>query len=165
MKMSLYWVTKAFEEWQDKVLEAEGEVSPELLEEFYTLSEDADAQLLNGGKVALNIGRNIKALADIIARYKAKKDALEARQKNIEDALTRVMSATGRKSYKTPEISLTFRPSQSVAILDEQALPEEYIRIKIERAPDKTKIKETIKAGGVVPGAELLSNDNLQIKE
>lgn len=44
-------------------------------------------------------------------------------------------------------------PTDVVVITDENSLPMEYLRTKVE--PEKTKIKAALKAGEVIPGATL----------
>jgi hypothetical protein len=49
-----------------------------------------------------------------------------------------------------------------VNILAPEKLTDAYVRVKVE--PDKTAIKEAIKAGTVVDGAELVEHQNITIK-
>ena len=46
---------------------------------------------------------------------------------------------------------------------DVAALPAEYIRTKITNEADKTAIKNAIKAGEVVAGAELIKKQSISI--
>lgn len=48
-------------------------------------------------------------------------------------------------------------------IIDENALPAEYVRTEIVKKPDKTALKAALKNGSVT-GAELMECNNLQIK-
>ena len=47
---------------------------------------------------------------------------------------------------------------------NESELPAEYIVTKITTVPDKTKIKNAIKAGQEVAGARLVEKRKIQIK-
>lgn len=61
--------------------------------------------------------------------------------------------------------SVSYRKSESVAILDESAIPAEFIRIPEPKpAPDKTAIKKAINEGIAVPGCSIEVRQNLQIK-
>lgn len=62
--------------------------------------------------------------------------------------------------------TLSYRKSEAVRIDDESRIPEEYLRIPEppKPSPDKTKIKESLKNGGEIPGASMETRQNLQIK-
>ena len=71
---------------------------------------------------------------------------------------------TGTDSVKGVSASVSFRASELTVIDDESEIPEEYIVVKTTTAPDKTKIKNAIKAGVVIPGAHIESKRNIQIR-
>ena len=72
------------------------------------------------------------------------------------------MSQVGKDKMQTPRCALSFRRSTQVHISDESKLPESLLKVKTE--PDKTAIKDLLKNGTAVEGAELISVRNLQIK-
>ena len=43
-------------------------------------------------------------------------------------------------------------------------IPDEYLTVKTETVVYKSIIKDAIKHGGTVPGAELVERQNIQIK-
>jgi len=51
-----------------------------------------------------------------------------------------------------------------VVIKDESLIPECYRRVKMTSSPDKTWIKEALKDGVEVEGAELVKEHTLQIR-
>lgn len=57
---------------------------------------------------------------------------------------------------------LSLRSSTAVSITNEDAIPAEYIIV--ETKVDKMKIKEALKNGDVIPGAELVTNKSIQIR-
>ena len=99
-----------------------------------------------------------------IERLKTKKDAAKRGIDRMKAALSAYMQATNTEKTKAGTFALSFRKSEAVIIKDELALPTEYVKTKTTTAPDKTAIKNAIKSGEVVPGAELQVNHNLQIK-
>ncbi len=62
--------------------------------------------------------------------------------------------------------TLSYRKSEAVKIDDQSKIPFEYIRTPEPPAPqpDKTAIKEALKAGQLVPWATIEVRKNLQIK-
>ena len=59
---------------------------------------------------------------------------------------------------------MSFRKSVSVDIVDETALPLEFLKIVEDVKIDKTAIKKAINSGVEVSGAVLKNNRSLQIK-
>ena len=62
-----------------------------------------------------------------------------------------------------PNHELSSRKSQAVVIDDEQALEPEWLTVKTTSQPDKAAIKEALKAGQQIPGAQLLSRRSWRI--
>ncbi|MFN4868175.1 MAG: siphovirus Gp157 family protein, partial [Cyanobium sp.] len=79
-------------------------------------------------------------------------DALET---SLVLVLTRLQPKSTRFSF--PNHELTSRKSQAVEIDDEEALDPQWLAVTTTTKPDKTAIKEAIKAGRQIPGAQLLS--------
>ena len=72
----------------------------------------------------------------------------------------------GMHKYKLelPHSKISYRKSDSVEVIDLETLPEEYIKTKIEKNPDKIAIKNAIKDGKEIKGAKIVTNYNIQIK-
>ena len=72
----------------------------------------------------------------------------------------------GLHKYKLdlPHSKISYRKSDSVDVFNFDELPEEYIKTKIEKNPDKIAIKNAIKGGKSINGAKLVTNYNIQIK-
>lgn len=101
-----------------------------------------------------------KEIKRLTAKMKSAKSGVE----RMKGALSAYMQATNHKKLAAGTFTLSFRKSESVVINDESALPQEYIKTEIKKSPDKTAIKNAIKNGQTVAGAELQENQNLQIK-
>ena len=63
-----------------------------------------------------------------------------------------------------PHSKISYRKSDSVEVTDFDKLPEQYIKTKIEKSPDKVAIKNAIKEGKNIDGAKITTNYNIQIK-
>lgn len=63
-----------------------------------------------------------------------------------------------------PHSKISYRKSDSVEVADVEMLPEEYVKTKIEKNPDKVAIKNAIKGGKEIKGAKIVTNYNIQIK-
>ena len=125
------------------------------------LQMDRDEKIEN---ICLYI-KDLYAEADAI--YNERR-ALEEREKASEkkaDSLSRYLQVmlNGQK-FKTAKCAVSYRKTQAVQITDENLLPKEYLRFKTTSAPDKTAIKDAIKAGVSVPGAHIEDMQSMIIK-
>jgi len=93
------------------------------------------------------IARNIKELGKRQQRFERREAAMRALK-------LKVMLAADVQKIELPEATLSVRNgTPKVIITDLAIIPD--ILCKIERAPDKVRIKDMLKAGQVVRGAEL----------
>ena len=91
---------------------------------------------------------------------KVRENALE----RLKTSLKGAMELYGIVELKSPTLTVNFRKSESINITDIELLDKAYITVKTTEMPNKAEIKQAIKEGKEVPGAELVVNQNLQIK-
>lgn len=115
-----------------------------------------------------NIGLWIKDLTAQAEAIKAEKNKLAEREKSAKNKVERLKefltAYLGGKKFETAKVAIKFRSVESVSVPDVAMLPAEYIRTKITNEADKTAIKNAIKAGEVVAGAELVKKQSISIK-
>ncbi|MDP5119114.1 MAG: siphovirus Gp157 family protein [Prochlorococcaceae cyanobacterium MAG_34] len=99
-----------------------------------------------------------KRLADLARSDAGRADALE---ESLVFVLTQLQPAASRFSF--PDHELSSRKSQAVVIDDEEALDPEWLAIKTTSQPDKAAIKEALKAGRQITGAQLLTRRSWRI--
>jgi hypothetical protein len=99
-----------------------------------------------------------KRLTELSRSDASRADALED---SLVLVLTRLQPAATRFSF--PNHELTSRKSQAVEIEDEDSLPSEWLAHKTTSQPDKAAIKEALKAGHLIPGAQLVSRRSWRI--
>ena len=99
-----------------------------------------------------------KRLADLARSDSGRADALE---ESLIFVLTQLQPAASRFSF--PDHEITSRKSQAVVIDDEGALDTEWLAIKTTSQPDKAAIKEALKAGRQITGAQLLTRRSWRI--
>jgi hypothetical protein len=99
-----------------------------------------------------------KRLTELSRSDAGRADALE---ESLVLVLTRLQPQATRFSF--PNHELTSRRSQAVEIDDEQALAPEWLTVKTTTQPDKAAIKQALKAGQQIPGAQLLSHRSWRI--
>ncbi len=99
-----------------------------------------------------------------IKRLTAIKKRIGNEKNRIKQYLSESCQKTGIDSIKGLYANISFRQSEETVIDDESLIPDEFLIAKTTITPDKTKIKASIKAGQVVPGAHIESKKNIQIK-
>lgn len=106
---------------------------------------------------AARVGREIERLT-------AMKKRLERERDRVKEGLSEAFTALGVEKVKGMYADISFRASEQTIIDNADAVPEEYMTVKTTYTPNKTAIREAIKAGKEVPGAHLEKKKNIQIK-
>ena len=99
-----------------------------------------------------------KRLTALAAADNNRADALET---SLVLVLTRLEPKATRFSF--PNHELTSRKSQAIEIDDEEALDPQWLTATTTTKPDKAAIKEAIKAGQQITGAQLLTRRTWRI--
>jgi len=100
-----------------------------------------------------------KRLTDLSRSDASRADALED---SLVLVLTRLQPSATRFSF--PNHELSSRTSQAVDIEDEDALAPEWLSVKTTSQPDKAAMKEALKAGHSIAGAQLVSRRSWRIR-
>lgn len=172
--MKLYEINSALESilsnylyFGDAMVDAE---TGEVLEDeaaALVIKELNDLQLAKSEKLE-NIACWIKGMDADITAMKTEEKNLSARRKALENKRERVFnwlyeSLDGEK-ITSPRVKVSYRKTAAVDVFNMSEIPDAFKRIKTIEEPDKTAIKEAIKAGDEVPGAALVEHLNMSIK-
>jgi len=108
--------------------------------------------------------KNLKAEAEAIQNEERKLKSRRQACENHADWLKKYLANNlqGEK-FKSARVSISWRKSQAVEVEDVWKLPAEYIRMA-DPEPKKTEIKEALKQGIEIPGAELVDNLSMTIR-
>lgn len=88
----------------------------------------------------------------------------ERGEKWLTEYLDENVKSAGYERIDGARVSISFRNSEETVIDNMDELPKEFIKEKVTYSPDKTAIKQAIKAGKEVNGAHIEKKKNLQIK-
>ncbi len=160
--MTLYHITSEQLRINELLEESGGELTPEIEE----------ALMLN----AENFEIKAEGYIESISRYKALAEAADVRikemqrikktseniEKRLKERLLQAMVVMDVDKMELGLRKLSIRNTSAVNITDEAHIPAEYIII--EQKYDKTRIKDALKNGDVIPGAELVTNKSIQIR-
>ena len=142
------------------------EIDPEVLQD--TLQSIEGAIEIKAVNIATLV-QGLSADADIIKaeekRLAARRKAIEGKQKWLKDYLQSQMEYAGIDiKTATHTIALQKNPP-ALFIEDDKAIPSQYMTLIPERwEVDNAKVKEALKAGRKVPGAELRQGKSLRIR-
>ena len=133
-----------------------------------SLTMDKKTKSLNIAKMIKNYDAESVMLDNEIknlkARLKSSQNSVEYWSNYLTFSLRPVESEVGQ-TYSDSQVSIKWRKSESVNIVDQSLLDPEFIVVKTIETPDKGLIKSILKEGVVdVLGAELKTKYNLGIK-
>ncbi len=159
----LYAIQQQYMNLLESIEASEGEITPEIDQALQFTQQ----QMQEAG---VNIGLSIKALdyseevldkeIERLTAYRAK---IRKSKELLKNRLSTAMQQFGIERISSPIVNLSFRRSEAIEVTDESAIPAAYIEPQPPKI-SKTKIKEAINAGAVVPGAFLVNRQNLIIK-
>lgn len=160
---NIYQIQQEYLSITDQLIESGGELSPEIEQALAINKAEIENKARNYGYVVKSLENDVDAIDEEIKRLNALK---LARNKTIDVLKTTVKDAMqlyGIEEIKTSTLKLSFRKSESVEV-NQDIISESYCNQKIVLTPDKARIKEAIKNGFCVTGANIIINYNLQIK-
>lgn len=115
--------------------------------------------------------RNLESSAEAIklaeAQMSERRKAIEKRAAHIREYLKTSMEVAGVTKIECPHFALTIAKNPaSVDVFEPAMIPAEFMRQPAPPppSPDKTAIKQAIKDGKDVPGAQLAYGTSLRIK-
>jgi hypothetical protein len=106
-----------------------------------------------------NMNGDIDALDSQIKRLTERKKVLTNRKNNLRAYLLHNMEASGITKIECPLFTASLRKGVEVAeIIDQDAIPDEYIDVKVTEKPDINALKRDLKAGKEINGVSLKRN-------
>ena len=138
------------------------------IEAFEALQMERTAKIANMGKWVMDIRDDEKAIKDEIARLKDLQDKATRKRERLQDYIGILLNG---EKLKTATISITYRNTEAVEIMDEAAVRgfaelNGYDDILKYKAPEisKAEIKRLISEGVEIPGAVLATHTSIIIK-
>lgn len=160
--LTLYKISEEQSRLNAMLEESMGEVTPEIEEALAITRENFLIKAENYAAAAFLYKSLEDRAADEIRRLQGVKAAAQKIQDNLKSRLADAMRLFDENHVEVGTYKLSFRKSTSVNITDERAIPGEFIEIKT--SIKKAEVKAALAGGIEVPGAELIENQNLQIR-
>jgi hypothetical protein len=160
--MNLYEITAEQEMLNNLLEESMGELTPELEAALEINLDNFNAKAEGYVKAIKNYKAEQDAIAEEIKKLQAKKKTCENAIDRMKDALKTAMVVFDTPKVQAGVFKISLTTSKSVNIVDEDAIPQDYKKVKYEVS--KTDIKKAIEAGETVEGAEIVENKSITIR-
>lgn len=119
----------------------------------------------NVAKFMQNLESAARAIKEAEQQMARRRKAIEGRTQGLKDYLKHNMEASGITKIESPWFVLSIQKNPgAVEIADESLLPDDYKREVVSVKVDKVAIKDALKAGQSVPGAQLVQSTRLAIR-
>ncbi|MCL4882628.1 siphovirus Gp157 family protein [Streptococcus suis] len=125
-------------------------------------TEQFEEKVENTVKVIKNKEADVDQLKEEIDRLTKRKKSIENDIARLKTGLQGAFEITGHEKVKTLLFTVSLANNQPSVIVDEDLLPKKYFIQTLK--PDKTAIKELLKAGKKVKGAVLQESRSLRIR-
>ena len=164
--MNIYEINKAIEDILEDGFSVDEETGEILFDEsdLNALDAEISEKIENVACYIKNLTADISALKEEEKNLSTRRKQKERKIDSLKGYINYAMELSGRKSLESPRCKVSFRKSSSVEVPDINALDKDYITKTIEIKPNKVAIKEALKEGKTVEGAEIVERQNLQIK-
>ena len=159
MSKTLYEINQSILDALNRAIDPE---TGELLDcsEIDSLQVERQDKLEAYALLVKNLDAESKAIREEEKSLAVRRQQKERTIESLKQTLS--MELDGQK-LETSRVKVSWRKSQSVNVSDWKLLTEEFLRFS-DPKPDLTAIKESLKQGFEVDGAELVENQNIQIK-
>lgn len=164
--LSLYQLSGNYLEALDFLTDPEADLPAEVINDtLEALGGELEDKAINVAKFLRNMETAAEAIKAAEADMARRRKTLESRVKWLKDYLKGNMEDCGISKIECPYFKIAIQKNPAaVNIMDESAIPGQFKEQVITWKIDKTAIKDAIKAGGTVPGAELSSGTRLAIR-
>jgi hypothetical protein len=142
----------------------EGELSEEMETLLAINQNELQEKSFSYAYIVKTIEGDITTIDEEIKRLTSLKKAKNNVVDRMKEAVINALHIYGLEKISSPTLTLSVMRSESVEIISEEQLADEYKVTKVTTAPDKIRIKEAIKSGKDVEGAVIRENYSLQIK-
>ena len=106
---------------------------------------------------------DIAALKEEATRMKERAEQEEKSLIRLQDYMLSMLQRSGEKKLTAGTFSVGTRTSTSVYVAEDFDNPE-YMRVITKVEPDKVALKEALKDGKIIDGANLIEKENLSVK-
>jgi len=166
MSKPLYKIAEEIRAVEEMDPEGDADFAEALRNALDELNLDLHEKVDNTVKLVNHITHQCDAINDEILRLRTRHSLLLNRIKRIQSYIQDTLEKSGKDKYETDLFEVKIVKGRQVVKIDnEDELPNEYVRIKMDESPDKKAIAKAIGEGIEVPGCHMEKSPNsLRIK-
>jgi predicted nuclease with TOPRIM domain len=163
--MNLYQIANDYVEILEDLYDEEGEINEQALAKLESANHNMEKKCTAISSFIKNMEAEDNAIKEAQKALAQRKKRLVNNIDNLKGYLQVNMEKCQIQKITTPYFVIKLKKCPvSVGIFDEQSIPDEYIRVKISKEPDKIKMLADMKEGVVIPGAGLQQRISVDIK-
>jgi hypothetical protein len=147
-----------------EIEENEGMLTPEIEESLLSNEADFNNKVENYVKIIHHWEGEVDTIKKEIERLTKLKKTKEASIESLENNLSAALKQRGIGKLNVGTNTLSFRKSESVVVLNPEAVPSEFIKEVTTETIDKNALKAWLKQGNTTDSAFIEVKQNLQIK-
>lgn len=164
MKKSIFQISTELQSVVNEIIEGGGEITPEIEQALAISEAELQTKAVKYGYAIKTLEYENKAIDEEVKRLQGLKKVRTSAIDRLKNVVSTTMQTFDIPEIDSPTMKINFRKSTSVEILDEEKIPAEFVTIKQTTTVRKVDIKKALKEGEKVAGAQLVENQNLQIK-
>lgn len=140
-------------------------------------NEEIDEQVLKDTLEGMGADEKVESYCKIICQFETDSEAFKAEKqrfadkqaqaennvKRLKNNLLLFLNASGQKKVSAGLFTVSKATNQAINIFDESLIPAEFLKPQPPKI-DKTGIRNAIKSGENVAGAEIITNESVRIK-
>lgn len=147
---------------QSRIEENDGEITPEIEAAFVRAFAARDQQLEALATLLKTADSEDLVISAEIARLQGLKKQVGSKTERLQEFVKSLLPIG--EIWNSGLHKFSYRTSQAVEVAADAILPEAYYRTKIVTEVDKQKLKVDLKGGATVPGVQLVTRFNLNLK-
>lgn len=164
MSLNLYEIATEYRLLADKLIDADLDEQTKL-DTLESIGGDLEVKIANIGYMIRQFDAESEMAKAESKRIADMAKTRENASKRLKEWLVTGMIAAKKEEVITPAFTVKMKTNQPAVIINNQDIvPDEYIRTKIEQEPNKQLISTALKAGIAVPGCHLESKQTVVIK-
>lgn len=147
-----------------QLLDLAEDIDPTLFSDTMDSITDAiEDKAIGYAKVDKELAKDEKALKDEAQRLRERAISIGNNRRYLKQNLQEAMEETDKKKIKTPEFTIYIQNNPpALKIPDESQIPAYLTKTNV--VPDTARIKELLKKGTEVPGAELVTGSSVRFR-
>jgi len=164
MNKSIFQISADMQMIVNHLMENGGELTPEIEDALTISQKELQTKSIKYAHVIRAMEYETKTIDAEIKRLQNLKRVRTNTIDRLKTSLSTAMQVIGLEQIEDPTTKINFRKSQTLEIIDETKVPNEFKTQLITTKVDKNAIKAKIKQGDTIDGVELIENQNIQIK-